>query len=561
MGSKDSSLTALAWLLAVAPAYFLSAFFAGLPPNPVQLFLQAWLLVTALGWIISQGLHLASEHWRKFNLSEHWPTWLALGLVGRFTWRVLEIALSFEGLLPQSQLLLPAESLPGFALACATGLLSLIFLQAYGKKAGSNAFQKVSSWLENHWQGLLLAALFFALYFVLANVINRIDFNLNNVFFAADSHQWQLRAAHPYGYTMEMRAVHPLAFFVLRPITFLTAFLLGADTYQAMKFLLGLLGGTQIYLAWLLITRLTGRPTHALLIASLFGISTANLVFSPLMESYMASAFLLVLFYVLLQRGAAIHWLLLNAVAVFGVTISNLVQVMLGFFLADLRIKRAALFALTVLALSAGLNLAHAAIYPDSALFFIPEEIGGETQHIQLGSTPEEFTARMNIVSRDVFLFSAVAPQPFLTTQDKDGRGEFPKFNFMLGPNSARLTGLGKVAAPLWIGILVGSLAGFALSLRREKLSLNNRYTLAFLGCVGFNYFFHLVYGYEPFLYAVDWNYALFFFVALGLRPWAGRWPLTLALVGLLALLSLNNLTFIHFLFRNIAPYIQAAAG
>ncbi|MCW5878687.1 MAG: hypothetical protein KIS80_07465 [Anaerolineales bacterium] len=561
MSSKGFFLAALAWLLALLPAYFLSAFFAALPPNPVQLVLQAWLVISLIGWIVTQGLDLALKHWRAPKLREDWPTWLALGLVGRFTWRVIEIGLSFEGLLPLNRLLLPANSLPLFALASAMGLASLIFLQVYGKKHWPAAFQNARGWLESHWQGLLMAALFFVLYFVLANVVNRMDFNLNNVFFAADSHQWQLRAAHPYGYTMEMRAVHPLAFFVLRPITFLMAFLLGTDTYQAMKFLLGLLGGTQIYLAWILITRLTQRPTYAVLIASLFGISTANLVFSPLMESYMASAFLLVLFYVLLQRGAAVHWLLLNAVAVFGVTISNLVQVMLGFFLADMRIKRVALFALAVLVISAGLNLAHAAIYPDSALYFVPEKIGGETQHLQLGSTPEEFAARANIVSRDVFLFSAVAPQPFLLTQEKDERGEFPKFNFMLGPNSARLTGLGKVAAPLWTALLLSSVAGLALSLRQEKLSLSNRYALAFLGCVMFNYIFHMVYGYEPFLYAVDWNYALFFFVALGLQRWAHHWPVTVALVGLLGLLSLNNLAFIHFLFSNIAPYILGLVG
>jgi hypothetical protein len=135
-------------------------------------------------------------------------------------------------------------------------------------------------------------------------------------------------------------------------------------------------------------------------------------------------------------------------------------------------------------------------------------------------------------------------------------RGEFPKFYSMLGDRPAPLIGLGGYTAFLWGGVLIAALASFAVTLRNEKLSQPNRLGLALLGCVLFNFAFHFFYGFEPFLYVADWTYALILFVAVGLRPLAHNKWLQVALLILVALLTLNNLSFLSFLMRGIQPYI-----
>jgi hypothetical protein len=73
---------------------------------------------------------------------------------------------------------------------------------------------------------------------------------------------------------------------------------------------------------------------------------------------------------------------------------------------------------------------------------------------------------------------------------------------------------------------------------------------------VVFNLLFHFFVGFEPFLYSADWTYALVLFCALGfIRVADSKWLAAVALI-LLAALTLNNLTFLSFLMRGIAPYI-----
>jgi len=94
--------------------------------------------------------------------------------------------------------------------------------------------------------------------------------------------------------------------------------------------------------------------------------------------------------------------------------------------------------------------------------------------------------------------------------------------------------------------------------LRHERLSALNRFALAFLFCLAFNFSFHLLYGSEPFLYAADWSYALIFLTALSLRSFAENKWLLAAMVALFAILTLNNLSFLYSLMHGLSPYIPS---
>lgn len=489
------------------------------------------------------------------HLKHQLPFLIAIILLVRFAYRVIQVSLSFPNLFPADTLFLAGSLFPAF-IGIVTLLVAVWFALSRLPQSDHSPISRFKAQLNENWRGLLLAVVFFVVYFVLANVFNRQDFNTNNVFFAADTHQWKLRIASVEGYSMEMRAIHPLAFFIIRPVVFAISLLSGADLFQAALFLLALTGCTGVFLLWLFIKRAVADENYAFLFAALFGLGTAQLMFNTVTETYIFSAFLLLLFFVLLQKRVSFWWLVLTGIGVFGVTISNLLQATIGVFFADLKVKRAIVFTMAVLAISAGLNLIHSEIYPSSALYFSAPEPGNEFRSYLNTAIKSGWAWRGRLVASDMFLYSVVASQPFYQVYHREDRSQFPKFNFMQGDRLSPFVGTGKIAVWTWLGIIAASLFVFSHSLLRERLSQANRFTLAFLECLAFNFIFHLIYGFEPFLYAADWTFALFLFAALALRPLAKNTWLQIALVVMLGLLTLNNLSFLHFLMNGISPFI-----
>ncbi len=543
----------IGWVLGIFTSYILTASLAPSNGNILHLSLISFSIAVVAG---TAGYFCVQDVWAAFTLKQwkdNWAFLLALAVLLRFAYRVAEVGFSFQNLLPSDKFLLPRGLTAPFWIACILALGLLPFLI----RRDSQSFP----FLQRNARGLVLAVLFFFVYFVLANVFNRQDFNNNNVFFAADTNQWHLRLASPEGYSMEMRAIHPLAFLLLRPIIFLISFVLGADLFRSILLLLALIGSADVFLVWILLLRAAKDKNLAFLFSMLFGMTSAQLMFAPVIESYAFSGFFLILFFVLLTGRTSLVWLIVSGVTVFGVTISNLVQAGLGLLIIDARIKRTFLFGLFVIAVSAGLSLPNKMIYPASGLFFKPADYGVESQHFVDPTNVTSMLNRARLVGSDIFLFSVVAPQPFARTYHRDEREDFPKFNFMQGERLSRFTGLGKFAVWVWIGILIVGAVFLARSLIREGFTESNRLPVAFLGCLVFNFVFHLFYGFEPFLYATDWIYALIFFAALSLRPFAGNKAFHAVMLILLVLISLNNLSFIHFLMSEFSLFIPGAGS
>ena len=554
---KDFLFLFLAWLSAAFGAHFLAGFFASTSPSLYHASFLALFFTVLVAVPVYFALQVIGAYFQKKEFSIAWPALLALALVARFAYRVVEIGFSFPNLIQTDKVFLPEPLFVVYLVSASLALVvtwAIIFRLLTSPKP---RLAPVKRLLQKYAPGLILAGMFFIVYFVLATAFNRQDFNTNNTFFAADTNSWQRRLADPAGHLMGMRSIHPLAFLVLRPIVSALSIFLSTEPFQATLFMVALAGGMGIFLVWVFIHRLVSDPNHATLFASLLGISTTSLLFNSLIETYVFSGFFLILFFVLLIRETRLHWLILNGLAVFGITISNIVQSLIGLFFTKLNIRTTFLFGLTVVLIAAALNLAAQSLYPNSETFFNPAGLAEETQQYHAGTTPAEWLGRANLISSDMFLFSIVAPQPFLLDYNRDGGGGlFPKFNFMLGERSSGFVGLGNLAAWFWAGVLVAAVIAFIYSLRREKLSPTNRLALAFLGCLAFNFVFHFFYGFEPFLYAANWTYALVLFAALGLSSLAYHKDVQVALLLLLALLSLNNLSFLHFLMSGLAPYI-----
>ncbi len=547
----------LAWLLGALGAYFLAGFFASSTPTLYHATILPMVITVLIAVPGYFALQAVSAYFQRQEFMKAWPALLALALVARFAYRVLEISFSFPNLIHADRFFLQE---PWFVVYLVSVSLSLLVTWAIIFRLFADEkprFASAKRLLEQVAPGLILAGMFFIIYFVLASVFNRQDFNTNNIFFAADTNSWQQRLADPAGHLMGMRSIHPLAFLVLRPIVSALSIFLNTDAFKAALLMVSLAGGLGIFLAWVFISRLVNGPNQATLFATLLGISTTSLLFNSLIETYVFSGFFLILFFVLLIKETRLPWLVLNGIALFGITISNIVQGLIGLFLTKFNFRTAFLFGLAVVLIAAGLNLAAQSLYPNSETFFNPAGLAEETQQYHAGTTPPEWLGRVGLVSSDMFLFSIVAPQPFWLDYNRDGGGGlFPKFNFMLGERSSEFIGLGNMAAWFWAGILVVAVITFIYSLRREKFSPTNRLALAFLGCLAFNFIFHFFYGFEPFLYAANWTYALILFAALGLSSQAYHKGVQVALLLLLALLSLNNLSFLHFLMSGLAPFI-----
>ena len=107
----------------------------------------------------------------------------------------------------------------------------------------------------------------------------------------------------------------------------------------------------------------------------------------------------------------------------------------------------------------------------------------------------------------------------------------------------------------MWLALLAGAFLFFMLGLRS---SAHIPIMLGLLGSLAFNFILHMNYGTELFLYALYWTYLLVFFIALAFADLAGKtWFEAILTVFVLAVMA-NNLWFIFFVLRGLAPFFAA---
>ncbi len=415
----------------------------------------------------------------------------------------------------------------------------------------------IYSFIREHLAGIVLALVFFAIYTVIGLRLNPAGFDTVDNFLDADNTSWMTRIAGANGGAFEMRGPHPFAYFIFRPLGSLLN-LFTRDAALSAILLNTFAGGLCVYLAWVFIKNETENRIHALLIASLLGLSTAHMFLGSVVETYIFSAALLIGFLVVLQTrkdsmGAPVAVSLLT----FGVTLTNFVQNFIGFVISRPRLREIVRFTGLTISLGVLVSLIHAAWFPSSKLFFLPSAAQAEeTFGISILRDPAwKAVGRVVLLVRTIFLYTVVAPQPYVFGYEVGGT--FPRFNFFkIVPGTysySSYSGLGKVLVFTWALLLLVSVAFFLLNLiRRRKINLS----LAFALCILFNFILHLNYGYEPFLYSPDWAYALIFFVGLSLIPLAENRFFQAGLFAFLILLAHNQFQFFQFIFQTIAPFL-----
>ncbi|GAB4549498.1 MAG: hypothetical protein Fur002_26640 [Anaerolineales bacterium] len=418
-----------------------------------------------------------------------------------------------------------------------------------------------AAFLKKHAPGILLALFFLSVYIFIGLRLNIPNKDTTDNFLDADNYPWSLRIAAPDGFRQEMRAPHPFAFFIFRPLG-LALNVFTRSPLRSAALLNALAGALCVFLAWMFVKRAAENSTYALLFAALLGVSASHLFFGAVIETYIFSAAAMMAFFVLLQARRSAFALIAASVVTFGVTFTNLAQNFIGYAMTRWKgwasAKEIFRFAALVLSIGVLMSVAHAAVYPSARLFFLPSDIQRETEFSY--SIVEEpawrAVGRVTLLTRVMFLYAVVAPEkPYVFL--KEMNEDFPRFNlFKIEPGTFSLSayhGLGNILIAAWALMMLAGGALFIHSLLRRAAS---PFALAFALALAFNFALHLNYGFELFLYTPDWTYALVLFLALAFAPLANNRIFHAALFIFLLALAYNQAQFFQFIFQTIAPFV-----
>lgn len=404
-------------------------------------------------------------------------------------------------------------------------------------------FFRSSKLLQDNIHGLVLLFAFTSGYFLLAQIFNRVEINTNNIYFEADSWSWLRRMALEDGWQLGTRAVHPFTSLLFRPLIAVLSILSAGDRYQATLIALSLAGGGCVFLMWKIVRQLTLEDDNAILFASLLGLSASHLIFASVVETYIFSALCLLFFIWLLPKAKSSYLLIATSTVTFGITITNILQQGFTMLLVQKNLRRTIILFSSAILIGIGLNVLSKSIYPSTEYVFLPQNL------LEEGNFRKEVTPKRSILlAENIFIYNIAAPQPY--TKVRDG---MPRFNFLDG-TITEYVWFGWPSLILWLTLLV---MGFFLFLKNFSLNSSTTHlALAMLGCLSFNYFLHIGYGVEPFLYSPDWTYALVLFTAINLIPLAAQNWFKFTLFALVISIFINNLWFLYLLAMKTGEYL-----
>jgi hypothetical protein len=409
--------------------------------------------------------------------------------------------------------------------------------------AAATLFFRSSKLLLDNIPGLVLLFAFTIGYFLLAQIFNHVEINTNNIYFEADSWSWLRRMASEDGWQLGTRAVHPFTSLLFRPLIAALSILSAGDRYQAGLLALSLAGGGCVFLMWKIVRQMTSETDNAILFTSLLGLSASHLIFASVMETYIFSALCLLFFLWLLLNNKSIYLLIITVIVTFGITITNILQQGFSMLLVQKNFRRTIILFSFAILIGIGLNVLSKSIYPATVYVFLPQNIAEE------GSFRKEVTSqRAILLAENIFIYNVTAPQPYTKVRD-----DMPRFNFLDGTIREYIW-FGWPSLILWSALLV---MAFALFLKNFKLSSPvTQLSLAMLGCLFFNYFLHIGYGVEPFLYSADWTYAIVLFTAINLIPLAAQNWFKFTLFAVLISVLVNNMWFLYLIAMKTGDYL-----
>ncbi|MBK6645107.1 MAG: hypothetical protein IPG44_05035 [Anaerolineales bacterium] len=531
--------------------------------TPFGMFLFASISITigaTLGYFLVQR---AVESFRSGFLSKPLNLLLALSLPA-FLIALILSALQFPSLFVTDYIRVPQEWIALFTLtALVSAILSLYLITHH-----ASLIPHYSLFAIHHLPALYTSTLFFLIQLTIARALNHPALDHNTVLFESDAGPWMTILASPESAPIN-RAVHPLSLILVRPLVRLVSGMMGEHYALGGMIVVSFVAAACVFMTWLFVKRATNSDTYAFLFAIFIGSTATHLLFGALTENYIFGAAALIFFLLLLQSNETRFSLLVPAgLFLFGITITNIAQGLIALFFNKFGFKRLVQYALCVFALGVLLTLVTNIVYPKHiTFFFVPEDIAFEfnfanpenagilSDPIRL-SDPQSVTRKLNVVSRSILLYGVVAPDVIESVSEKPPFPTIDLKTFDVRERTlASYRGLANLPLGLWLLLLAGASAMFVKNIRASK---HTPLMLGLLGAIGFNFVLHLFYGTELFLYTSYWVYALILFVALAFSDLAEKARMQWGLGVFVLFIMVNNFTFIHNIFRALAPFYAA---
>lgn len=540
-------------------AYFLTGFLSNFYPQSHQFVLISLLTQAACGLFsilfFDECLARLIRNWRK-----HWISLLTFFVVFSLSITAVVISWQFPEFFNRRIIFMDVARMPLFLSTALISALGSVTLIRWMEHKGWMVLFKATSFfyfMQMHLDGIFLAAMFFFIYFVFAQTINFPEHNTLDLNFDIDNLQWIARlTALPTDDMPLIRAVHPAVMLFLRPLVWLISIPLNGDRLQAALMLNALAGSACVFLTWIIVKKFS-NGTYALIVASLLGGSASHLLLSSVIETYIFSALALLAFVLLLQTDrTSLNWTIPMGILIFGITITNLAQACILYFLKLPRIKLLVIFISAVVAATLLLNVVQVGLFPSAQSLYTPENLTVEKHYVvNLSDTFWRLQGRINLISRAVLLYGIVAPQPFILTQELGTEiPNFRTFKITVGRvNVAGYKGMGDFVIKVWVVLLaiaiILAVKNFLKSPRQEMLSIG------LILCLGFNFLLHTLYGDDPMLYSPDWVYALILFVAFSFRNWANSQWFQFMLIVFVGMVVYTNVELLERIMMVYLPF------
>ena len=546
-----------AWLLGTGSAFFAMGFLQNFYPYYWEFILLGILLniLATLAWeiILEHTIHSVQEAWRERVIPLTALTIVAVFLILTVNLLMAYRRLfSFQFFLPTSNLILVFTGLALLSQSWSAFLLNKLDRVDWRNWG-------FTLWIKRNLPGLLLAFTIATATFALAIPFLSTQSGVVDNYFDTDTVDWIKRLSDNIENLLPIRSVHPFAFLILRPPTWLLSLFLNGDKFHAAVLLNSLAGGLCVFLTWLFFKRRTKNTAYALLIAALLGLSNSHLILSTFLETYIFSAAALIAFLLLLEtEETSLRALIPSAVLVFGITITNFVQTCILYFMNPARRRSILLFAASVVVIAVFAAFVQDIIYPSNDPFFIPSNLMGENAYgfNIFQAEPRLILSRVNLLLRHVALFDVVAPRPLILTTEVGCT--FPCLQTYYKHHGVYVissyVGFGSWLARIWFLALLGAAGLYLWSLFKspQKPYLQSALLLTIL----FNFLLHMLYGDDPILYSPDWTYAVIFFFGISYEELAGKKWFQALLLVFLACLLINNLDLFRKTLEAISPFL-----
>ncbi|HET7143285.1 MAG TPA: hypothetical protein VFI68_04615, partial [Anaerolineales bacterium] len=445
-----------------------------------------------------------------------------------------------------------------FAGALVAGVWGLGVLEQFEQRGYQERFgqTKLYIFIKQNLPGFYAGGMFFLINLIIARALNHSALSINSVLFETDAGPWMEILGSPAGDALN-RSVHPLVLITLRPLVRIVGVLLGDQWRFAPILLAAAMSGLCVFMAWLFVKRATGASTYAFIFAILLGSTATHLLFGSLTETYVFGTASLIFFFLLIQAGESRFSVLLPAgLLLFGITISNIAQGVIGLFFNKFGFRRLVHFCILVIAAGVTLTVLTSALFPNrQTFFFVPGDIAFESNFVQpvYDSSVDRLADRFELVGRTMLLYGAVGPNPVQVVANKDPRSTIDFKTFEPRDHTyASYRGLANIPLLLWLALLAGSFIVFIGNFRSSK---HLPIMLGLLGGLVFNFVLHMNYGTELFLYTPYWTYALVFFVALAMAEFADKKWFEFIMAIIAVALMVNNFWFISVIMRGLAPF------